>query len=108
MISRHKEDCVQLLEQTQQVLNAIVLLHIKSDAGGDMPPALLHHIGKLTEYFAFSSQICIRLTIGVRILYKIHIFVEAQQKGNKVKTFFRQSENNTLLKDCRTGFTTKS
>jgi hypothetical protein len=43
------------------------------------------------------------LTTGTRILYKIHTFVEAQQKGNIMKIFFRQGEMATLLKDCRAG-----
>jgi hypothetical protein len=31
------------------------------------------------------------------------VFVDAQQKGNKVKIFFRQGEMSTLLKDCQAG-----
>jgi hypothetical protein len=31
------------------------------------------------------------------------VFVDAQQKGNKVKNFFRQGEMSTLLKDCQAG-----
>ncbi|KAJ7339234.1 hypothetical protein DFH08DRAFT_1014142 [Mycena albidolilacea] len=41
------------------------------------------------------------LTTGVRILHKVYTFVETQQKGNKVKSFFRQGEISTLLKDCQ-------
>ncbi|KAJ7829442.1 P-loop containing nucleoside triphosphate hydrolase protein [Mycena olivaceomarginata] len=71
--SKHKDDCVQLLEQIHKLLNVIVILHIKSDAAGEMSPEVLHHLGKFTG-----------------ILHKIHTFVEAQQKGNKVKSFFHQ------------------
>ncbi|KAJ7834138.1 hypothetical protein B0H14DRAFT_2591064 [Mycena olivaceomarginata] len=51
---------IQLLEKIYELLNAIMILHIKSDA-------------------------------------------EAQQKGNRVKTFFRQGEISTLLKACQAG-----
>ncbi|KAJ7794330.1 hypothetical protein B0H14DRAFT_2532893 [Mycena olivaceomarginata] len=80
-VSKHKDDCVQLLEQVHKLLNAIMILHIKSDAGGEMPIELLDHVGKFTE-----------------ILHKIYTFVEAQQKGNRVKSFFQQGEISTLLK----------
>ncbi|KAJ7812802.1 hypothetical protein B0H14DRAFT_3150214 [Mycena olivaceomarginata] len=85
-VSKHKDDCVQLLEQIHKLLNAIMILHIKSDAGGEMPIEVLYHVGKFTE-----------------ILHKIYTFVEAQQKGNRVKSFFRQGELSTLLKDCQAG-----
>ncbi|KAJ7857962.1 hypothetical protein B0H14DRAFT_678239, partial [Mycena olivaceomarginata] len=86
IITQHKDDCVQLLEQIYQLLNTIVILHITSDAGGEMPIEVLNHVGKFTE-----------------ILHKIYMFVEAQQKGNKVKNFFRQGEMSTLFKDCQAG-----
>ncbi|KAJ7721099.1 hypothetical protein B0H14DRAFT_587654 [Mycena olivaceomarginata] len=85
-IAKHKDDCVQLLEQINKLLTVIVVLHIKSDAGGELPREVLYHIGKFTE-----------------ILHKLHVFVEAQQKGNKVKNFFRQGELSALLKDCQAG-----
>ncbi|KAJ7821389.1 hypothetical protein B0H14DRAFT_2599268 [Mycena olivaceomarginata] len=84
--TKHKDDCVQLLEQIQKLLNAIMILHIDSDAGGEIPPEMLNHIGKFTE-----------------ILHKVYTFVEAQQKGNRVKSFFHQGEMSTLLKDCQAG-----
>jgi hypothetical protein len=43
------------------------------------------------------------LTGFYRTLQKILIFVNAQQGSSKIKHFFRQSEMNTLLKDCRYG-----
>jgi hypothetical protein len=39
----------------------------------------------------------------IRTLHKIHTFVEAQQNGSKVKSFVRQGETNTLLKECKAG-----
>jgi hypothetical protein len=39
----------------------------------------------------------------IRTLHKIHTFVEAQQNGSKVKSFFRQGEMSTLLKECKAG-----
>ncbi|KAJ7339275.1 P-loop containing nucleoside triphosphate hydrolase protein, partial [Mycena albidolilacea] len=85
-VSKHKDDCVQLLEQIHKLLNAIMILHIKSDACGEMPIEVLDRVGKFTE-----------------ILHKIYTFVEAQQKGNRLKSFFRQGEISTLLKDCQAG-----
>ncbi|KAJ7142600.1 hypothetical protein C8R44DRAFT_924212 [Mycena epipterygia] len=38
-----------------------------------------------------------------KTLHKIHTFVNAQQDGNRLKYFFRQSEMNTLHKDCFEG-----
>ncbi|KAJ7912506.1 hypothetical protein B0H13DRAFT_1874743 [Mycena leptocephala] len=44
-----------------------------------------------------------RLPTAIRTLHKIHTFVEAQQNGSKVKSFFRQGEMSTLLKECKAG-----
>jgi hypothetical protein len=43
------------------------------------------------------------VTASFRTLHKIHTFVETQQKGSKVKKFFRQGELNALLKNCKAG-----
>ncbi|KAJ7874594.1 hypothetical protein B0H13DRAFT_1894497 [Mycena leptocephala] len=63
-----------------------MMVHIKSDTGGELPPRVLNHIGKFTE-----------------TLHKIHTFVEAQQVGSKVKNFFRQGEMSRLLNECKAG-----
>ncbi|KAJ7350877.1 hypothetical protein DFH08DRAFT_806856 [Mycena albidolilacea] len=102
-VSKHKDDCVQLLEQIHQLLNAIVILHIKADADGELHIEVLDHVRKFTEYFSGSFITHHTLTMGVRILHKIYTFVEAQQKSNRVKSFFRQSEISTLFKDCQAG-----
>ncbi|KAJ7896607.1 P-loop containing nucleoside triphosphate hydrolase protein, partial [Mycena olivaceomarginata] len=83
-VNKHKEDCVQLLEQIHKLLDAIMILCIKTDA--ELPIEVLDHVGKFTK-----------------ILHKIYTYVEAQQKGNRVKSFFRQGELGTLLKDCQAG-----
>ncbi|KAJ7445334.1 hypothetical protein FB451DRAFT_1433443 [Mycena latifolia] len=75
---------VKFLEHIYRLLHAIINLHIK--AKDDVPLAFLHHIGNFTE-----------------TVHKIHVFVEAQQDGNKLKYFFRQSEMNQLLANCKTG-----
>ncbi|KAJ7827297.1 hypothetical protein B0H13DRAFT_1917729 [Mycena leptocephala] len=85
-IKQNKDNCTELLEQTYELLNAVLMVHVKSDTGGELPPSVLHHIGKFTE-----------------TLHKIHTFVEAQQNSSKVKSFFRQGEMNTLLRDCKAG-----
>jgi hypothetical protein len=64
---------------------------------------VLDHVGKFTEYFFGPFITYHTLTKGIRILHKIYTFVEAQQKGNRVKSLFRQGELGTSLKDCQTG-----
>ncbi|KAJ7703361.1 hypothetical protein B0H16DRAFT_1902279 [Mycena metata] len=83
-IKQNKNSCKELLEQAHQVLIAIIGLYIKSDTGGELAPGVLNHIANFTQ-----------------TLHKIHTFVEAQQSGSKVKTFFRQGEMGALLRDCR-------
>ncbi|KAJ7020379.1 P-loop containing nucleoside triphosphate hydrolase protein [Mycena alexandri] len=85
-VKQNKEACIRLLDQTHQLLYAIIALHIKSDAGGEFPPSVLSQIGSFTE-----------------TLHKIHHFVEAQQEKGWLKQFFRQAEMNALLKDCNAG-----
>jgi hypothetical protein len=85
------------------LLNAVIIAHIKSDAGGEMPIEVLDHVGKFTEYWPSSLEIHYTLTTEIRILHKIYTFLEAQQKGNRVKSFFQQGELGTLLKDCQAG-----
>ncbi|KAF8181169.1 hypothetical protein K438DRAFT_1725277, partial [Mycena galopus ATCC 62051] len=87
-VKQSQKNCIELMEQTYQLLNAIIALHVKSDTGGVLPPSVLNHIGKFTE-----------------TLHKIHTFVEAQQSGSKVKQFLHQGEMSTLLKDCKNGLT---
>ncbi|KAJ7458105.1 hypothetical protein FB451DRAFT_1508460 [Mycena latifolia] len=82
-VKKNKEDCIQLLENVYQLLCAIVNLHINSESKGNLPPATLDHVGKFMEH--------------------IHTFVEAQQDGSKIKSFFRQTETKTLLNECRVG-----
>ncbi|KAJ7610603.1 hypothetical protein DFH06DRAFT_1305995 [Mycena polygramma] len=83
-IKGNKDTCIQLLEHTHELLNAILVTHIKSDTGAELPPSVLGHIGKFTE-----------------TLHKIHTFIEAQQKGNKIKRLFKQGELAALLKNCK-------
>ncbi|KAJ7875042.1 hypothetical protein B0H13DRAFT_1894367 [Mycena leptocephala] len=85
-VKQNKNECAQLLEQTYELLNTILMVYITSDMGGELPPSVLKHIGKFRE-----------------TLQKIHTFVEAQQNGSKIKKFFRQGEMSTLLKDCKAG-----
>jgi hypothetical protein len=39
------------MEKTHDLLNAIILVYTKSDAGADLPPIVLKHIGEFTEWF---------------------------------------------------------
>ncbi|KAJ7907814.1 hypothetical protein B0H13DRAFT_2499911 [Mycena leptocephala] len=85
-VKQNKTDCTQLVEDTLQLLNAIIVVHIESDTAGKLSPSLLKEIGKFTE-----------------TLNKVHTYVEAQQSAGKIHRFFRYGEMNTLLKDCKTG-----
>ncbi|KAJ7813298.1 P-loop containing nucleoside triphosphate hydrolase protein [Mycena olivaceomarginata] len=100
-VNKHKEDCVQLMEQIHKLLDAIMILHIKADA--ELPIEVLDQVGKFTKYLSGPFITYHILTKGIRILHKIYTFVEAQQKGNRVKSFFHQGELGTLLKDCQAG-----
>ncbi|KAJ7697100.1 hypothetical protein B0H16DRAFT_1484854, partial [Mycena metata] len=83
-IIHNKNACVDLMEHSQELLNGIIMVYLKSDTGAELAPRVLEHIGKFTQ-----------------TLHKIHTFFEAQQTGNKFKKFFRQGELNALLKDCK-------
>ncbi|KAJ7131116.1 hypothetical protein C8R44DRAFT_850016 [Mycena epipterygia] len=85
-LKRNKDECIQFMENICSILYAIINLHITSEMGGSLPPAILDHIGSFTQ-----------------TLHKIHTFVETQQDGNKVKNFLRQNEINMLRKDCGAG-----
>ncbi|KAJ7681013.1 hypothetical protein DFH06DRAFT_434239, partial [Mycena polygramma] len=85
-IKQNKDECIQLLEQTHELLNAILVTHINSDTGVDLPPSVSNHIGKFTE-----------------TLHKINTFIEAQQKRSKIRRLFRQGELSTLLRNCKEG-----
>ncbi|KAF8191097.1 hypothetical protein K438DRAFT_2018490, partial [Mycena galopus ATCC 62051] len=85
-IKDNKNSCILLMEQTHELLNAIIMLHARSDAGVELPPNTLHQIGKFIE-----------------TLHKVYTFIEVQQSGSKVQKFFRQGEMSTLLKDCKNG-----
>ncbi|KAJ7888455.1 hypothetical protein B0H13DRAFT_2533394 [Mycena leptocephala] len=37
-VRQNKSECTQLMEQTYELLNAILMVHIKSDTGGELPP----------------------------------------------------------------------
>ncbi|KAJ7869419.1 hypothetical protein B0H13DRAFT_1896660 [Mycena leptocephala] len=85
-VKRNKEECIQLMERIHGVLYAISNLYVHSGTAGSVPPEKLVYIGKFTQ-----------------TLHKIHTFFESQQEGNRIKQFLRQSEMNTLLKECRVG-----
>ncbi|KAF8181380.1 P-loop containing nucleoside triphosphate hydrolase protein [Mycena galopus ATCC 62051] len=85
-IKRNQDDCLHLLEQINDLVYAIIRLHITSETSGELPPRMLYNLGRLTE-----------------TLHKVHAFVEAQQETNRIKQFFRQVEMSALLKSCYAG-----
>jgi hypothetical protein len=38
------------MEQTHDLVNAIIVVHVMSDTGGELPPITLKHIGIFAEY----------------------------------------------------------
>jgi hypothetical protein len=48
-VRKNKRACIELMEQTHELLNAIITLHVKSETGVVVPPSVLNHIGKFTE-----------------------------------------------------------
>lgn len=90
------------MEQIHGVIYGIVTIHMKSETGGTLPPAMLESMGKFTECVVqFRKQN--RCSYVHRTLHKLYTFVTEQQDGSKLKHFFRQSEMNMLLKDCQLG-----
>ncbi|KAJ7935866.1 hypothetical protein B0H13DRAFT_1853979 [Mycena leptocephala] len=82
-VKQNKSDCADLMEKTHTLLNAIIIVYIKSDTGTNLPPIVLKHIGSFTE-----------------TLHKIHTFVEVQQDSSRIHKIFRRGEINALLNDC--------
>ncbi|KAJ7133313.1 hypothetical protein C8R44DRAFT_870717 [Mycena epipterygia] len=85
-VKKNKEECIQLMEKIHELLYGVVNLHMKAETPSSLSPATLWAVGELTE-----------------TIHKIYAFMEAQQDGNKIKHFFRQSEMKTLLNDCHIG-----
>ncbi|KAJ7082341.1 hypothetical protein C8R43DRAFT_1115532, partial [Mycena crocata] len=82
-VKQNKSDCANLMEQTSNLLYAIISIHLKSTTGLDLPPSTLNHIGKFMQ-----------------TLHKIHTYIEAKQDKTKIRNFFRQAELSALLKGC--------
>ncbi|KAJ7142081.1 hypothetical protein C8R43DRAFT_1199999 [Mycena crocata] len=83
-VKRNKDQCTELMEHVHTLLYAIMAVHVKSEVGGIQPPAVIGHIGKVME-----------------AIQKVHVFVEAQQDGNIIRSFLRQSGNTALLNECK-------
>ncbi|KAJ7134079.1 hypothetical protein C8R43DRAFT_1239369, partial [Mycena crocata] len=85
-VKQNRKDCTDLLKKIHELLSAIIGLYTDPDFEGDFPPTVLHGLGKFAQ-----------------TLHKIHVFVEGQQEGGRVKQFFRQVQMNTMLKDSKLG-----
>ncbi|KAJ6517812.1 P-loop containing nucleoside triphosphate hydrolase protein, partial [Mycena vulgaris] len=85
-VKRNKVECLQLMEAVYKLLYGVVNLHMKSEPVGHLSPEILDHLGNFTE-----------------TMHKVHTFVEVQQDRNKIRHFFRQSEMNSLQKECHRG-----
>ncbi|KAJ7889839.1 hypothetical protein B0H14DRAFT_3708517 [Mycena olivaceomarginata] len=85
-IKRNRDQCIVFLEQIHAVICGIIGLYAKSDAGAVLSPATVENLGNF-----------------MKILQKIHVFLEAQQTGSALKRFLRRNETNLLLKNCQRG-----
>ncbi|KAJ7648978.1 hypothetical protein DFH06DRAFT_1300232, partial [Mycena polygramma] len=102
-IRQNKIECIQLLEQTHGLLNAVLEIHLKSDTGVDLAPGVLNHIGKFTEYSTCCTPSPTDLYNMSRTLNKVHTYIETQQKGSIIKRLLHQSDLGTLFKGCIEG-----
>ncbi|KAJ7715388.1 hypothetical protein B0H16DRAFT_1742005 [Mycena metata] len=55
-VKQNKDECADLMEQTHELLKAIVGLYIKSDTGPELPPSVLSEIIKFTEYVVYNLE----------------------------------------------------
>ncbi|KAJ7821796.1 hypothetical protein B0H13DRAFT_1920532 [Mycena leptocephala] len=49
-IKQNKNDCTELLEEAYKLLNAVLMAHVKSDTGGELPPTQQNH-SKVKNFF---------------------------------------------------------
>ncbi|KAJ7795122.1 hypothetical protein B0H14DRAFT_2621323, partial [Mycena olivaceomarginata] len=74
-VKHNKDECVWLMENINQVLYAIINLHLKSETFGSLPPATVDNIGKFADATG----------------------------GSKIKHLFHNNAMQNLLKDCHLG-----
>ncbi|KAJ7700561.1 hypothetical protein B0H16DRAFT_1749015 [Mycena metata] len=48
-IKQDKNECAELMEQTHNILNAIIGVYVKSDTGIELPPSTLNEIANFTQ-----------------------------------------------------------
>ncbi|KAF7290279.1 ATPase-AAA-core domain-containing protein [Mycena indigotica] len=101
-IRRNKGECAELLESTNQLLRAVLALHIRP-AGAptkiDGPGGVAHeYLGPVLSPAALEQ-----LGRLVETVHKVHHFLEAQQERGRFRQIFRTSETQGLLKECRAG-----
>ncbi|KAJ6556303.1 hypothetical protein B0H19DRAFT_1262384 [Mycena capillaripes] len=56
-VKQNKDECIHLMEETYQLLEVIICVHINSDTGGELPPSTLNHIGNFTQYVTLQATI---------------------------------------------------
>ncbi|KAJ7854370.1 hypothetical protein B0H13DRAFT_1903700 [Mycena leptocephala] len=82
MVKQNKNECIQLMEQTYELLNAILMVHINSDTGAELPPSVLTHIGKFTETLHKSTHL-LKLNRMVTMVNHIKDIAEMQEDAEK-------------------------
>ncbi|KAJ7063931.1 P-loop containing nucleoside triphosphate hydrolase protein, partial [Mycena amicta] len=85
-LRRNKSECIEMMEQVQNILAVIIQLELDSRAQQGLGPQALSNFGNFTK-----------------TLHKLDAFMNSQQQTNRFTQFLRQHEMNLLLKDCQLG-----
>ncbi|KAJ7049401.1 hypothetical protein C8F01DRAFT_1265477 [Mycena amicta] len=80
----NKNDYIDVLDGVNQLLSAVIALHITSDAGTELRPSFLQEMGHF-----------------VKTLHKVFSLLETQQETSRIKLLFRQGELSTMLQECK-------
>ncbi|KAF7370919.1 NB-ARC domain-containing protein [Mycena sanguinolenta] len=80
-VKTNKERCVRMVQETHQLLCALVTVCVKSEHS--LSPKMLDHIGSIAQ-----------------TLQKFQACLRSQQELGKIKRFFKQNEITTMLEVC--------
>ncbi|KAJ7900897.1 hypothetical protein B0H13DRAFT_1883201 [Mycena leptocephala] len=81
-VKHNRDDCSQLMEQTCQLLHAIIVLHLESKAHGELSPAMLKCLG---TFQSIQTTTCFGITAkSVNVGPFIRSMPLLEHKGEKV------------------------
>ncbi|KAF7314586.1 hypothetical protein MKEN_00932000 [Mycena kentingensis (nom. inval.)] len=82
-VKMNKTECIALLEAVNEVLCAVIALHLECEPG-TLGPGQLMELGRF-----------------VKTLHTVFSLLETQRETSRIKRFFKQGEVSTMLKACR-------